>query len=120
MANFCLKFIRSVAAVCLVAFIGMSFLQISLVKCCDEGEICPVSGTHSDIDHDGVNTFFDCFTKKQASAKNNPFDSLKKIKEIGIFTVKIPLPYFTGFDLIHFNTFLKYKDPLLRGPLLPG
>lgn len=106
-----------------MAFVSMSFLQISTVKCCTNGQVCPIGGTFSIVDKedkDEVNTFFDCFNKNQGKTENYENDPFKKFKEVSTLFSDIPMPRYSSYSLISFNALLIYEGPFLNGPDLPG
>jgi hypothetical protein len=108
-----------IAAISLFFFVGLSLLQVSAVKCCKGGKVCPISGSVSDFDKDGDVTFFDCFSKKQGKNKTGE-EYAKKLKQAVGLSASISLPEFTGYALVSCIGHRLYDDHFPEVPALPG
>lgn len=121
MTSRCRTFFKTIAAVSLLFFFALSLLQVSTIKCCKKGQVCPLNGTYSDFDGDGQSTFFDCFGKKQGKEKKPHEDFAKKIKKVSILIAKSPSPEHNYASQALFTHTLEiYEDPVFDGPDEPG
>lgn len=115
----CRKTYRAVASISLLFFVALTFVQVSSIKCCKKGQICPVSGVVSDLDKDNTSSFFDCFSKKQGKNKTGEEYS-KKLKQVVSLSEPVPVPECSGYARISVAGFEPYDDHFPGVPALPG